>query len=76
MAVHVVREPEVMMFAALQESCVLCKTQTRYWWGKGCTPLCPTCADKTTHQEMYTLSAALKFGPLPTKDTTRCGSPT
>lgn len=47
------------------EVCVICHRFTRYWWGEGCAPLCPSCAEAATHEEMMRRARALKLGPLP-----------
>ena len=47
------------------EECVKCKSETRYWWGNGCMPLCQLCASIVTDEWCHEHAKREGYGPLP-----------
>lgn len=47
------------------DACILCDGLTTYWWGKGCVPLHPACAETTTHEALVTICRRDGYGPIP-----------
>lgn len=47
------------------EDCVTCEWPTNYFWGDGCCPLCPSCAEETTDKAMTTFCKEEGYGPIP-----------